>query len=622
MCLQFNKQGDLFATDQEGATWLPNGNPFDELLHLQPGRHYGFPPRHPQHLPGVIDEPSVFDYAPQHQSLCGFRFNETHAARQRFGPAWWEGDALLAGFTRGKLYRTKLINTPSGYVAQNQLLANLQMMAADLSISPTGDLTIACHSGQPDWGTGPSGAGALYKIRCVQPAPPLPSLFWSAGPGEFRVAFDQSLDLTALKSLSKNVQISAGRAVSAGDRFETLRPGYQVVKLQQAFSKHDIPVLSATVSTDRRTLLLATPPTPAAMNYALTIRGLRPVASGLPQEGLIDMQTDLCGLAAQWSSADGQSSWSGWLPHLDLHAAGAFTSASAEHARLRELWGRPGKLMLTGELDLWNMLRPAVQPNSKLDYEPSVEQTTIVLKSNRPMTAIIGQNRETMRSTPADGGRHQLNFTAPGVEQNWLPYEITLESADGPPELEAGWFTNEDARWRAFPLRRFLLPWARPVQNDEPALPKRELPQLAGGDWERGRQVFLGDVANCHKCHQLRGAGAKIGPDLSNLIHRDYDSVLRDIRQPNAAINPDYLAYTVVRTDGRVANGLIHAEAAASLTLADVSGKLVEIPRDEIEEIKPAGTSVMPEGLIRNLSEGQLKDLLTFLLTDPGAAAN
>src|SRR5262249_18307174 len=29
--LAFNRRGDLFATDQEGATWLPNGNPLDEL---------------------------------------------------------------------------------------------------------------------------------------------------------------------------------------------------------------------------------------------------------------------------------------------------------------------------------------------------------------------------------------------------------------------------------------------------------------------------------------------------------------------------------------------------------------------------------------------------------------
>ncbi len=72
--LAFNAAGDLFATEQEGATWLANGNPFDELLHIRPSLHYGFPPRHPQHLPEVVDEPSTFDYAPQHQSAVGLCF--------------------------------------------------------------------------------------------------------------------------------------------------------------------------------------------------------------------------------------------------------------------------------------------------------------------------------------------------------------------------------------------------------------------------------------------------------------------------------------------------------------------------------------------------------------------
>jgi hypothetical protein len=34
-------------------------------LFIQKGRHYGFPPRHPRHLPSVMDEPSLFDYSPQ-----------------------------------------------------------------------------------------------------------------------------------------------------------------------------------------------------------------------------------------------------------------------------------------------------------------------------------------------------------------------------------------------------------------------------------------------------------------------------------------------------------------------------------------------------------------------------
>ena len=93
--LHFNKAGDLFCTDQEGATWLPNGNPFDELLHidLKKTRHYGFPPRHPKHLPDVIDEPSVFDYGPPHQSTCGFCFNEPVTKDGKtFGPKAWAGD--------------------------------------------------------------------------------------------------------------------------------------------------------------------------------------------------------------------------------------------------------------------------------------------------------------------------------------------------------------------------------------------------------------------------------------------------------------------------------------------------------------------------------------------------
>ena len=69
--MDWSDEGQLVTSEQEGATWLPNGNPFDELLHIVEGKHYGFPPRHPKHLPNVVNEPAVFDYAPQHQSTCG-----------------------------------------------------------------------------------------------------------------------------------------------------------------------------------------------------------------------------------------------------------------------------------------------------------------------------------------------------------------------------------------------------------------------------------------------------------------------------------------------------------------------------------------------------------------------
>ena len=48
--------------------------------------------------PNVIDEPSTFDYGPQHQSTCGFCFNEpVKDGGPTFGPKAWAGDAIVTG---------------------------------------------------------------------------------------------------------------------------------------------------------------------------------------------------------------------------------------------------------------------------------------------------------------------------------------------------------------------------------------------------------------------------------------------------------------------------------------------------------------------------------------------
>lgn len=182
------------APIRRGATWLPNGNPIDELLHIQRGRHYGFPPRHPRHLPNVIDEPSVFDYGPQHQSTCGMNFNEPVNGGPVFGPSWWAGDAIIAGESRGKIYRTKLVKTDAGYVAHNEINACLGMLTIDACVSPTGELRVCTHTGPPDWGTGPRGQGRIWRVRYdAKAAAPQPVLAWRHAADEIRIAFDRAL---------------------------------------------------------------------------------------------------------------------------------------------------------------------------------------------------------------------------------------------------------------------------------------------------------------------------------------------------------------------------------------------------------------------------------------------
>lgn len=621
VALAFNHLGDLFATDQEGATWVPNGNPLDELLHIQKGRHYGFPPRHPKLLPDVTDEPSTYDYTPQHQSTCGLNFDEPVNGGPIFGPEFWAHDALVTGYSRGKVWRTKLAKTPAGYVADSRLIASLDMLTVDACVSPAGDLVIAVHSGGPDWGSGPGGMGKLYKVRYADKAAPQPVATWVSSPTEVRIAFDRPLDPEKLRGIAKETEITYGAAVRAGDEFELLRPGYAVVAGQIASVRRDLPVRSAQLSADRRTLLLATDPHPSAVWYAVRLPGLgRPSeedlvkAGDLPQLPRIDLDYNLGGVEASWEG--GGTKWSGWLPHLDLAASRTFTQASAEHDVLWASLGTSGRLKLRTQIDLTHMLRARVQPGSDLGYELTPERVAVTLTSSRPFTVKTPAGETAAKR---QGNTHVASFeqqTTTGADP--VPVEIDLETGESESTLAVSWHTAESDVERPLATARLLLPWAsvKEAKAAELADAERKIPELEGGSWARGRAVFFGEVALCGKCHAVHGRGGNIGPDLSNLVHRDYASVLRDVENPSYAVNPDFITHSLVLKDGRVLAGVIHGDAD-HLLIGDTQGKVIEVSRGDVEEIAPSTKSVMPEGLPKQLGPERMRDLLTFLLTKP-----
>src|SRR5262249_39580345 len=153
-------------------------------------------------------------------------------------------------------------------------------------------------------------------------------------------------------------------------------------------------------------------------------------------------------------------------------------------------------------------------------------------------------------------GRHEARAEVIARPGSWLPTKIALDSESGDPAISANWFTDRSPIQRPFPLRRWFVPYAK-QQDLAPVTNQEDLPQLAGANWENGKSVYK---ASCAVCHTIRGEGGKAGPDLTNLIYRDYDSVLRDIREPNAAINPEHVAYVVLTKEGLVLTGLVLAE--------------------------------------------------------------
>ena len=615
MSLQFNKHGDLFGTDQEGATWVPNGNPFDELLHIPLGadeksRHFGFPPRHPRWLPDVVDEPSVFDYAPQHESTCGFRFNGPAPGRGRFGPEWWAGDAIVTGESRGKLWRTKLAKTAAGYVAQTQLIARCGLMIVDCAISPKGDLVVCCHTGQPDWGNGPKGEGRIFKISYTGTFAPQPVLAYPHDETLTTIIFNFLRDYPSWPDIEKRTTIEFGRYVSTADRLETIRPPYAVVKMQTGQTRAKLNVTRTGRSAHWGILeddwildgdvYVWTPPRTSAVNYALAIGGGK-------DRDPFDLSFDLSGVAVQWDPAEGQGRTvrSGWLPHPDFLAAREFTNGSPPHDELWKLFAEPGTLKLRGQLDLWQMLIPATQPLSKLDYTPDPETVTVTFKSDAALML------EAKGALVVRVSEYESRLTVEGARENVWP-AFTLTVATPAKSLDVSFSTTRDPRPRALPLRRFLMPFAKPAPPDDLTV---NIPEIAGGNWDAGRALFKGKAA-CATCHQLRGDGFRVGPELSNLSHRDYASVLKDITDPNAMINPDAVGYTVTMKDGTAVIGTRLAETEAELQIAQPGGAVAKLKKADISKIEPMSVSLMPAGLDKALSTDELRDLMAYLLRE------
>src|SRR6266850_1942339 len=115
---------------------------------------------------------------------------------------------------------------------------------------------------------------------------------------------------------------------------------------------------------------------------------------------------------------------------------------------------------------------------------------------------------------------------------------------------------------------------------------------IAGGDYERGRALFFGDKLKCSTCHRIRGEGKTIGPDLSNLTAKDAASVLKDIKEPNASINPDYVAYNVALKDGETLTGFVRAQDERSLRLVAADGKENILKRADVKTLAPSSISL------------------------------
>jgi putative membrane-bound dehydrogenase-like protein len=151
---------------------------------------------------------------------------------------------------------------------------------------------------------------------------------------------------------------------------------------------------------------------------------------------------------------------------------------------------------------------------------------------------------------------------------------------------------------------------ANPSGNRAEVVAKYRSALSLAGNPLKGRDVW---VKNCVTCHYFRGQGSNVGPNLGALTDKSPEDFLVAILDPNAAVEPRFVAYNIETRDGRTLSGVVNAETATTLTLVQSGGTSEKILRSDIAQMRASGLSLMPEGLEQNMTPQDLADLISYL---------
>lgn len=133
---------------------------------------------------------------------------------------------------------------------------------------------------------------------------------------------------------------------------------------------------------------------------------------------------------------------------------------------------------------------------------------------------------------------------------------------------------------------------------------------LAKADLRNGRKLYQG---TCFACHQLFGEGMKIGPDLTGSNRADTKYLLENIIDPGSLVGVDYQLHSIERTDGQVVAGLLKEKTPDALRVATLGGTMITVPVADIRKHDVSTASMMPEGLMANLTDDERRDLIGYL---------
>lgn len=135
--------------------------------------------------------------------------------------------------------------------------------------------------------------------------------------------------------------------------------------------------------------------------------------------------------------------------------------------------------------------------------------------------------------------------------------------------------------------------------------------QPGSGDEAVGRRLF---EARCGICHELKGVGREIGPSLTGYEFGNVEFIVSSIVNPNLGVREGYELATLTLRDAQetVFTGFLVDESESKLTVRDLTGHETVLAKSQIGTRRLSPVSIMPEGLLDDLSPSEILSLYAF----------
>jgi putative membrane-bound dehydrogenase-like protein len=143
----------------------------------------------------------------------------------------------------------------------------------------------------------------------------------------------------------------------------------------------------------------------------------------------------------------------------------------------------------------------------------------------------------------------------------------------------------------------------------------RAFARKSPGNAAQGEKLFrdLKGLA-CIKCHAVGGQGGQVGPDLAGIaLKYKPEDLMTSVLEPSKVIAQGYETIIVTTDQGITLTGVFKGETADAVNLADKDGKLVSVPKKEIDTRKFSPVSTMPNGLNDGMTLQDFADVIAFL---------